>query len=133
MRIIPVMIRQLKINLQVKSDPLIYKKLTKSVNIQSSLLPSPLALHSLATMSYIISPGFSGQFSICIQDSQVRLSYVPPGFSGYTICVCRILRSGCHMCPQDSQARLSYVPPGFSGQIVICAPRSLRSDYIAFK
>ncbi len=33
MQIIPVMIRQLKINLQVKSDPLIYRK---SVNIQSS-------------------------------------------------------------------------------------------------
>ncbi len=46
MRIIPVMIRQLKINLQVKSDPLIYRKLTKSAKISKyliELLPSPRA------------------------------------------------------------------------------------------
>ncbi len=36
MRIILVMIRQLKIKLQVKFDPLIYRKLTKSVNIKSN-------------------------------------------------------------------------------------------------
>ncbi len=33
MRIIPVMIQQIKINLQVESDPLIYRKLTKSAKI----------------------------------------------------------------------------------------------------
>ncbi len=33
MQIIPVMIRQLKINLQVKYDLLIYRKLTKSAKI----------------------------------------------------------------------------------------------------
>ncbi len=33
MRIIPVIIRQLKINIQVKSDPLVYRKLTKSAKI----------------------------------------------------------------------------------------------------
>ncbi len=33
MQTIPVMIKQLKINLQVKSDPLIYIKLTKSAKI----------------------------------------------------------------------------------------------------
>ncbi len=49
MRIIPVVIRQFKINLQVKSDPL---KLTKSAKISKypiKLLASPLALHPLAT------------------------------------------------------------------------------------
>ncbi len=53
MQIIPVMIRQLKINLQVKSDPLIYRKLTKSAKISKYpiwLLASPLALRPLATM-----------------------------------------------------------------------------------
>ncbi len=34
MRIIPVMIKQLKINVQVQSDPLIYRKLTKSAKIR---------------------------------------------------------------------------------------------------
>ncbi len=51
MWIIPVMIRQLKINLQVKSDPLIYRKLTKSAKISkypSLLLASLLALCPLA-------------------------------------------------------------------------------------
>ncbi len=33
MWIIPVMLRQLKINLQVKSGPLIYRNLTKSAKI----------------------------------------------------------------------------------------------------
>ncbi len=33
MWIIPVTIRQLKINIQVKSDPLIYRTLTKSAKI----------------------------------------------------------------------------------------------------
>ncbi len=45
MRIIPVMIRQLKINLQVKFDPLIYRKLTKSAN--TSKYP-PLATGSMS-------------------------------------------------------------------------------------
>ncbi len=39
MQIIPVMIRQLKINLQVKSDLLIYKKLTKSAKISKYIKP----------------------------------------------------------------------------------------------
>ncbi len=65
MRIIPVIIRQLKINLQVKSDPLIYRKLTKSANMSKYpiyLLASPLALRPLAI--YIFS---SGEFSILPQ------------------------------------------------------------------
>ncbi len=51
MRMIPVMIQQLKINLQVKSDPLIYRKLTKSAKISKypiSILEYPLALCPLA-------------------------------------------------------------------------------------
>ncbi len=51
MRIIPVIIRQLKINLQVKSDALIYRKFTKSAKISKFsilLLPFPLALCPLA-------------------------------------------------------------------------------------
>ncbi len=55
MWIIPVMLRPPKINLQVKSDALIYRKLTKSPKISKhpiNLLASALALHPLA--SYII-------------------------------------------------------------------------------
>ncbi len=55
MRIIPVMIRQLKIKLQVKSDPLIYRKLTKSAKISKypiKLLASPLALRPLVGCAY---------------------------------------------------------------------------------
>ncbi len=51
MQIKPVIIRQLKIKPQVKSDPLIYRKLKKSAKISKypfELLPSPLALHPLA-------------------------------------------------------------------------------------
>ncbi len=50
------MIRQLKINLQVKSDPLIYRKLTKSAKICKypiQLLASPLALRPLATFNNV--------------------------------------------------------------------------------
>ncbi len=57
MRIIPVMIRQLKINLQAKSDPPIYRKLTKSAKISKypiKLLASPLALRPLATYLAVI-------------------------------------------------------------------------------
>ncbi len=57
MRIIPMMIRQLKINLQVKSDPLIYKKLTKSAKISKypiQILASPLALHPLSRRYHAI-------------------------------------------------------------------------------
>ncbi len=49
-------IKQLKINLQVKSDSLIYRKLTKSAKISKYLiwlLASPLALRPLAMYEYI--------------------------------------------------------------------------------
>ncbi len=57
MRIIPVMIKQLKINLQVKSDPLIYRKLTKAAKISKypiQLLPSPLAQFPLARRMLVL-------------------------------------------------------------------------------
>ncbi len=60
MRIIPVMIIQLKINLLVKSDPLTYRKLTKSAKISKypiQLLASPLALCPLASQVMIIVYG----------------------------------------------------------------------------
>ncbi len=58
MRIIPVMIRQPKINLHVKSGPLIFKKLTKSAKISKypiQLLASPLALRPLARTATFFS------------------------------------------------------------------------------
>ncbi len=69
MRIIPVMIRQLKINLQLKSDPLIYRKLTKSAKNSKYpiyLLASPLALRPLARVP---STQTRSSLSLCLSQS----------------------------------------------------------------